>query len=170
MAVDLTPGTIGAVATSDVDFALEYRVPAERLGRIRFSVNGTRLLESTREIAPGVPFLDEGSGRFNPPDWRLRSNLSWSRDGWHSALRINFTGAIVATATGVEIPAVTNVDWNLGYRFRKPVHGSFGQGLHVAIGIGNVFDTPPPFADTIDGYRGGSPLGRTATLSFTLPL
>lgn len=170
VAIDVTPGNVGRAEMSDIDFTVDYRVPSERLGQIRLTTRATRLLGSLREIAPGVPFLEEGRGRFNRPDWRVRSSLGWSRDGWHMTMRLEFTSAVPATATDSEIAAHTDVDWYFGYRFREPLWGSFGRGLHVAVGIDNVFDTEPPFADTIDGFRGGSALGRRGSLSVSLPL
>ncbi len=170
LAVDTTPGSVGRAESSDIDLRLDYRARSERWGRIRLSTDIRRMLDAWHEIAPGVPFLDEGSSRYNPADWRVRGRFSWANHGWNFSLHVTHTSALAATATGGEIPAYTNVNLNAGYRFDNPVLGAFGKGLRVALGVANVLDDPPPFADVINGYRGGSPLGRTATMSFTLPL
>jgi hypothetical protein len=100
----------------------------------------------------------------------VRGSLTWAKAGWNASLRTHYTGRVPATTLTGSLAPHLNVDLHVGYRFRRAVAGSFGRGLHVNVAIGNVFDTPPPLADTIDGYRGGSALGRAATVSFTLPL
>jgi hypothetical protein len=62
------------------------------------------------------------------------------------------------------------MDIQLGYKFATTVVGQWGRGLRVAIGLGGLLAGPPPFADTIEGFRGGSALGRTYSCRLSLPL
>jgi hypothetical protein len=169
--VDITPGNSGEALTRDFDFSLEYRLPWQQFGRFRVTAFAQRVLESRYEIAPGVPYVHEGVSDLNPPDWTFQSLASWNRAGWNVSTRMRYTGPVLAgPESGSGVPAITIFDVNAGYRFQRPLWKKFGRGLRVAVGIENVFDRPPPFADTLSGYRSGSPLGRTYTCAVTVPL
>ena len=170
LAVETTGGTAGAAESHDLNFNLDYRPPWQQYGRFRLSFNARHILDSVYELRPGVPFVNEGGSRFNPPDWRYRGNLSWSHRGWTASLRADHTGAVAADIVEDDLPSYTEFDLNVGYRWSQPIWGRFGRGLRVVIGFDNLFDRPPPLADTINGYRGGSPRGRTISLSVSLPL
>jgi iron complex outermembrane receptor protein len=170
-AIDITPGNLGAAETHDVSYSVDYRLSSKELGRFRFTASAQQFLKSTHEIAPGVPYVYEGSGDDNPPDWSFQGQAAWSRKAWNTSVRFRYTGALAASASnsfGVE--AAKNVDLNIGYRFQSPLWKKFGRGTRVLLRIENVFDEDPPFADTIVGYRGGSPLGRAFSVAVTVPL
>ena len=71
------------------------------------------------------------------------------------------------------VAAVTKVDANVGYEFKKGVWRHYGKGLRVNVGVDNVFDKKPPFSDTVFGYNGGLhgqyALGRAVQVSFVQP-
>ncbi len=170
VAVDVTPGNSGEAESRDIDFSLQYLLPWQEWGRFRISAFARRILESRYEIAPGVRYVHESSSDLNPPDWTFQSLASWNRLGWNASVRWRYTGPVVAgNSDDPGIPAIMTMDLNLGYRFQRAFWGQMGRGLRVAIGLENVFDRPPPFADTISGYRGGSPLGRTYSCAVTVP-
>ncbi|MGH8017228.1 MAG: hypothetical protein ACREIA_02910 [Opitutaceae bacterium] len=123
--------------------------PGLTIERARDQTTEQTRFDARHEIAPGVPFLDEGGSRYNPADWRVRGHFSWANGGWNASLRVSHTSARPATATGGEIAGYTDVDVNAGYRFREPIWGTFGEGLRVSLGIGNVFDEAPPFVDVL---------------------
>lgn len=45
-----------------------------------------------------------------------------------------------------------------------------GRGLQIAVGLGDLLEGSPPYADTINGFRSGSGLGRTYSLTMRMPL
>ena len=83
---------------------------------------------------------------------------------------MRYTGPVAGTGSISGVPATTIFDINAGYRSSRPLWRKFGRDLRVAVGIDNLFDHPPPVADTTSGYRSGSPLGRTYTCAVTVPL
>jgi len=97
--------------------------------------------------------------------------LFWSHDGWNASTGFSYVGSTEAAANGgFEIRPYSTVDVNAGYEFRSPILGHFGKGVRVAVGVRNLLGEDPPFANTILGYQGGSPLGCIYTLSLSAPL
>jgi len=170
--VDLTPGNTGEASQSGLDFSVEYRMPEKAFGALRVTVSAERQLNSRYEILPGVPFVQESGGRFRRPEWSGDGSLAWSRRGGNASLRVRYSGALAATGTSLNaIGATTLVDLNAGYRFQsKPSPLARKKDLRFTVGIGNVFDEPPPWVDHVNGFRSGSPLGRTYSLALTLAL
>jgi hypothetical protein len=170
--VDLTPGNTGEASQTGLDFSVEYRMPEKAFGSLRMTVSAERQLSSRYEILPGVPFVQESGSRFRRPDWSGDGSLAWSRRGGNASLRVRYSGALAATGTSLNaIGATTLVDLNAGYRFQsKPSPLARKKDLRLTAGIGNVFDEPPPWVDHVNGFRSGSPLGRTYSLALTLAL
>jgi iron complex outermembrane recepter protein len=170
-AIDVTPGNLGEAETQDIDYSIDYRVPSKRFGRFRFTATAQQFLKATHEIAPGVAYVHEGSGDDNPPDWSFQGQAAWNRNAWNASLRVRYLGALPASASNLlGVEATQTVDLNVGYRFQSPLWKKFGRGTRVAVRIENVFDRDPAFADTISGYRNGSPLGRAYSVAVTVPL
>ena len=171
-AVDLTPGNTGEARRRDLDFSLEYRMPENALGKVRVKATAERNLESRFEALPGVAFVQESGGSYRHPKWTADVLIDWSRAGWNASARVRHTGAL-APARGVDhgLGAYTVLDLNAGWRLRTAARPERRpQEWRVTMGIGNLFDAPPPWADTVSGYRGGSPLGRTYSVAFTTEL
>jgi hypothetical protein len=167
-AIDTTPGNTGESESRDMNFSLEYRLPTQQYGRILLRAYATRVFESDYQAYPGVEYVYRSGG---PPDWTFQGQASWSHKGWNTVMRVNHTGArLIAPADGSDNVTYTTVNFDLSYQFRTAIVGKFGKRLRIGVGIANCFDEDPLYADTIAGYRGGSPLGRLYTCSFTLPM
>ena len=170
VAVDTTGGNAGEASSRDIDLSLDYRTEGKRWGRFRFSAHARHLLDARYEIVPGVTYVNDGGGRFNPPRWRFRGNASWTRLGWTVSLRADHTGEVTTGIVDDDLPAYTEFDLNIGYRWPAPIWGRFGRGLRIMASIDNLLDREPPLADTLNGYRGGSPVGRSIQIAVTVPL
>jgi iron complex outermembrane receptor protein len=170
LSVDTTPGNTGRSERSSLDLNLEYALPSQKIGRIRFSGTAERNLTDTREISPGVAFINDGGGRSSRPDWEFTGTASWNFKAWMASLRLDHTGEIAPTTRGEGVPAQSLVTLNTGWRFRQKISPKRSVQYRLGFGIGNLFDEEPPRADTIAGYRGGSPLGRTYTVSLSASL
>ncbi len=169
-AVDTTPANTGRTEQSSLDLDIEYSLPTQRFGRIRFSGSAEHEISSIEEIAPGVPFINDGGGRSSRPEWEFRGTTSWNFKAWMASLRVDYTGEIEPAARGEGVPAQTLVTLNTGWRFRQKLGPKRAVQYRLGLGIANLFDKPPARADTISGYRGGSPLGRTYSLTLSATL
>ena len=170
LAVDTTPGNTGFTGNRSLDLNVEYRLRSERFGRIRFSGTAEHEIESRHELAPGFAFINDGGGRSSRPEWDFHGTTSWNYKAWMASVRVDYTGEIEAVPGGEGVPAQTLVTLNTGWRFRHNLSPKRSVQYRIALGIGNLFDREPARADTLSGYRGGSPLGRTYTCTFSASL
>ena len=170
-AVDISPGNAGSADSRDVDFSLEYSLPWKTLGIFRLSGYARRVLDSTYDAAPGVTFIPQGGGVFNPPNWSSQGMIFWNSGGWNASSSISYVGSTEAAANGgLLIRPYSTVDLNAGYKFNKAIFGKLGKGVRLAVGVHNLLNEDPPFSNTVLGYQGGSPLGCTYTLTLSAPL
>lgn len=168
VSVDTTPSDRATQEASGLSWSLRYRQISERFGQISLVGSVRQSLSNRYEVAPGVPFVFESANDLNPPDWNLHSRLSWSRRGWRLSTDFRYVDE-VQSGTLIQ-PATNRLSLQFGYRFAKAVWGRWGRGLQVSLKLDDVLEDEPPFADTINGYRTGSPLGRTWSLMMKLPL
>lgn len=174
--VDRALINFGKVRNHSVDFAAEYRLPWQELGRWRLGVNASRTLKSEREVRPGEPVIDDVGDTLSPPKWRVSGSLFWTKGPYSGSMFVNYLSGFDTNtggntrATG-SIPSQMVVDARLGYEFQKGLFREYLKGTKVSLGIGNLLDEEPPFSDTIFGYNGAlhSPLGRTYELALSIP-
>lgn len=183
-AVDITFDNFGEVRNESVDFIAEYRLPWEQYGRWRVALNASHTLESTRELRPGQPAISDGGDTYGAPDWNFTGGIYWNRGPWNaSAFALHISGfntnsggnpwtnntAIVTSL----YPALWKIDLRGGYEFLTGVWRGHGKGLRLQLGVANLFDQEPPFADNMYGYNGSLHsqwvLGRAYEFSFVLP-
>src|SRR5262249_36758646 len=118
----------------------------------------------------GVPVVST-SDQESPPDWTFTGNMYWKRDPWRAGAIVTHTGT--GSYAGRAYSPFTTLDLSASYRLRgMPLGnlGNLGKQLQVGVGIQNVFDEDPPQIDSILGFRGDSPLGRSYELTLRMPL
>lgn len=184
-AIDLTFINFGKIVNRSLDLGLDYSLPWENFGRWRVNFNASRTLEATKQLAPGQPAVVLEGDTAAPPKWKMLGSLFWDSGPFSASVFVNYVDGFDTNLVGNSFvsnnttqifgstPAVTKVDVRGGYTFRKGVWRGYGKGLRINGGIGNVFDTEPPFSDTVFGYNGGLHshlvVGRSYELSFVVP-
>ncbi|MDF9832612.1 iron complex outermembrane receptor protein [Ereboglobus sp. PH5-5] len=169
--IDTTPGNTGEAEVRDLRFSLEYRLPRQQYGRIMLRAYATHVIDSDYQVFPGVDYTYRSTSGNNPPEWTFQGQASWNHKGWNTVIRVNHTGPRMnAPIDDPGNPSYTTMNFDLSYQFQKPIIGKFGRRLRIGVGIANCFDVEPLYADTVSGYRTGSPLGRMYTCSLTLPM
>lgn len=133
--------------------------------RFSLSLDGEYPLQTRYEVAEGQAFVSRETGPANRPEWTLRGNLRWNNRRWSASLQVRHNAA---SRLGT-IPAFTSVGADVGYRFENPFWGKFGKNVRLRLGVQNIGNDTPPYADTILGYRGGSAIGTTVNLSVNAP-
>ncbi len=166
----------GKVTNKSLDVVVNYSL-SSWAGNMRIGANASHLLESSRELRPGVEAVDDLGDTFAPPKWRYNVFAFWDRGPWNASAYFTYLSAFSTNQAGnlftssYPIPSQTKLDLNGGYEFREGLWGGRAKGLRVSFGIGNVLDEEPPFSDTVFGFNGGlhSPLGRTWQTSIQMP-
>lgn len=169
--VDVTPGGAGEGENQNLDMSIDYTMNNARFGRLRVNAFANHVISARQEIEPGKTFVSVQSNRLNPPEWTSGFTVTWSNQRWNVSSQTRHTSSGIADAPGTH--GFTSTSLNLGVRIRgakREADPRRGGGLRVGLGVSNLFAAKPPFADTISGYRLGSALGRSFSLTCTLAL
>lgn len=167
--LNLLPRTI-----EGIDFGLYFRTRETGIGRFNFTFNAARLLTFDQEASPqaqaildaqadgsisdtftvvGVESLIEQEGR---PKWRLASSLNWRLGRFGAGLFATYVGAVndanafLADGTPFRIDDHFLMNAYVEYDVAK----SPFQEMRFRLGVRNMFDKDPPFADEDFGYLG----------------
>jgi iron complex outermembrane recepter protein len=157
--VDTTPFAGGDIHSSSIDFSAQFEREQTRLGALHLDVSATRVLEFSNELLPDLPVISSRD-QDSPPAWRVRGNAFLSRESWHAGLDLSHAGPGHYANAGYS--DFTTVGVRVGYRIAR--------GLHLEGGIQNLLNASPPRVDTLTGFRGEPPLGRTYELTFRVPV
>lgn len=168
----------GVIRNDSADYGLEYRLPSERLGRWRLSVNAARTIRQSRQLTVGAPPINDVGDTYASPRWNVASALTWNRGPWGAHASLSYVSGFATNLAGVaptsyRTPAMQLVDVRGTYEFQRPLWGRFGRGVRVGLGIANVADREPPFFNNIYGFNAGLhgrwAFGRTFETSFAVP-
>jgi len=182
--VNLIFENFGKVQNESLDFIADYRLPWLQLGTWRVGFNASHTLKSTRELRPGVVLVDDNGDTYSAPEWNFTTSVFWNKDAWSASAMGYYMSGFNTNAGGNPwtnnasivtslYPSMWRLDLNAGYEFKNGVWRGHGKGLRVRVGVGNVMDEEPPFADNMYGYNGSLHsqwvFGRSYELSFVLP-
>jgi iron complex outermembrane receptor protein len=134
----------------------------------------TSWLRETRQPSSAAAVQVLTGTIFNPPRFKARAGLTWSRGGWSSAWFLNHVSSETnaASAVPIQVGSFTTVD----AQFAVDASGwsEVTQGTHLSLSIRNLLDRDPPYLNTgfsaasfIRGYdpTNASALGRFISLS-----
>lgn len=177
--IDATTINFGEIYTRNLDLGLSYDFTSDRLGRITLQADAVRQLDyriADRPDRPGDETPD-GSDTVSPPSWRGLARLLWNRGSWDITVLASYLADYESNGSGpfldqsTTTPSITTVDLRIGYTFRQGLWHGRARDARLQLGIGNVADRQPPFANTPYGYNQSlhSPLGRTYDVTLRLP-
>lgn len=158
--LDISRMNFGRLSTSGVDFEVSYDLSTS-WGQFTPRLSATWVDEFVAVDIPGEAPVDRvgiahTSGSI--PRWRTVSSLAWQRGGLGLSTTVDWRPAYMdANATGVtgrKLPARTLVDLQgtLALDQLLPA-GKVWEDLKLQLGVKNVFDEQPPFAEI--GYAIG---------------
>jgi iron complex outermembrane receptor protein len=144
------------VVVAGFDLSAGYHWDAGAWGS--FSANGsaTVFTENTDQLIEGAPVVDLKGKVANPPKWRGRASLDWSRGAWGAAIGVNYVDELydddlTAGIVRRDVDAQATVDLQLSYTSRN-TGSPLLDGVAVRVGADNLFDADAPF---VDGSRLG---------------
>ena len=161
--VDITPFTGGQREDRSLIFQAQYHDNSKTGGALNLRSITQHVLSSTNELPGGLQIVSTNDQEA-PPSWTSTAQADWQRRQWGAAASFSFaSGGFYA---GLPYPSFTTLDARVSYTFDRVLGGWLGKTLRIGAGIQNLFDRNPPSANTITGFRGGSPLGRTYEVTF----
>lgn len=177
--VDNTTVNFGKVYVRAVDIGLVYDHDYGDFGQVRFNVDAARQLDYRTETRPdrAGTATPDGEDTVSPPEWKVFGMLFWNRGVWDATATVQYIDGYASNGSGsffdssTAYPSFTTVDLRVGYTFRRGLWRDWGRDARLQIGIGNIADREPPFANSPYGYNQGlhSPLGRTYDLTLRMP-
>jgi hypothetical protein len=150
---DATPFSGGVLRSKSSSLLAQFEREQTYLGELHIDITATRLLGFANEILPHHPVISSRD-QDCPPEWLFSSNAFLSRGPWHMGLDIAHVGS--GRYANAVYSAFTTVGARVGYRL--------GKRLQLEFGMQNLLDADPPRLDTVTGFRGEAPLGRTYEL------
>lgn len=136
-----------------IDFSGGYTTPETGVGEFSIGADATYLLRF-EETSQGVT-IDQIKRNGNP-EWRISANAGWRMGGFSLGAQMRRVSAVNDTSanTGGELWLVepwTTVNMRAAYEF-EPVDGSVLSGLNIAVGVRNMLNNLPSYADESPGY------------------
>ncbi len=177
--VDATTMNFGKVYLRHIGLSLSYEREYASLGRLKLNIDASRQLDYRVESRPGTAATSyaDGTDTASPPKWSGLASLQWRRIAWDAVLLVNHIAGYDSNGTGTFLdyatayPSWTTLDFRIGYTFPRGFWRDWGKGARLQLGVGNLTDRAPPFANTVYGYNPSlhSPLGRTYDFNLRLP-
>ncbi len=164
--VDVTPFSGGKREDRSLALRVQYRDNIPGVGVVSWRARGEHLLSSTNELLSGAHVVSTND-REVPPEWRFWTQADWRLGKWRAAAVYTYSGG--GQYAGLTYSSFATLDMRVAYEIDSPFGGRFGNTLRIGAGIQNVLDREPPFANTLTGYRGGSPLGRAYEVTLRVP-
>ena len=155
-----------------VDVSTRYAFDTVDAGAFVFTGEAS-YLKSKQVTAPEQPVTQLAGTLFNPPKFRGRAGVSWTRDALGASLFANHTGALrdARRASVAKISATTSFDLSL--RYTSQTENGPLQGTDVVLGVQNMFNKKPPLIwtnyvfDAPYDSTNYSAVGRFVSLSLT---
>ena len=148
-----------------VDLLGDYRLDLGPDERLTFALNAT-YLAIQQQLVPDAPVVRRAGTLFNPPNWRGRGSVTWSKGTFTLNATASYIAGIddVRTSPSIEVEGMTTFDFTLRYAFqaeRGPL-----SGVSARLTVQNAFDAHPDsirttaFSDTAYDSTNYSPVGR----------
>lgn len=155
-----------------IDLGFSFTADTD-VGKLTAGANSSFMIDYISRLAPTTDSSEQVDTLYNPVDFRLNGNLSWSNDGFTVATSINYTDGY---RDDIDEPSASNIDsWTtVNFSFAYNTGDRFGSavvdGTRIGFNVTNIFDRDPPSVSTIDGLNfdtaNANPFGRQ--ISFTI--
>jgi outer membrane receptor protein involved in Fe transport len=162
---------LGLVKVQGLDAVAEYIMKPTPLGTFSLRID-CAYLDSFEQQGSAAEPVRELAGTFARPKFRGRAQAGWRLGGFEAITTFNYIDSYEDLTGDRTVDYSTTVDVLLEYRFARgaseraqPVadkkvvaqpaganHHRWLHGLALRIGVRNIFDDPPPFANNTAGY------------------
>jgi hypothetical protein len=185
IAIDQSSVNIASAEVEAYDVALDYVWELGQAGSLALYAGSTWQTHYKTRIAPTLPEIENvGVAFFNPLKFKANAALTWKARAWTAGWMTQYFDSYLVADPTVSSSTVTFLnqggrvvgdqmyhDLFVSYEFpaQQRAWSSILGGLEVKAGIGNVFNSRPPFdaAAAFNGYYAphGDPRLRTYSLT-----
>ena len=146
-------GRINNISSSvvrGIDLWLTQALETES-GSLEFGLNVNYLLDFKRALIDTDPLVEEVDTLGRPVDFRARGSISWRRGAWEASGFLNYTDRYTDNISDPARPIDAWATVDLSLSFDSGLQGGILGNTMFLLGVQNLFDEDPPFADTIGG-------------------
>ncbi len=152
--IDASRINFGRTTTDGVDIALNFDRQTQ-LGRWHWDLSATWVDDYDAVQVPNTPVVERvgvASLDGTITRWRGTSTLGWSNEGWGTSLTARYIDSYAdRTAFGEDrgrtIPSQVLLDAQVSLAAGAVFGGGWSDGLKLTLGVVNLFDKAPPFAE-----------------------
>ncbi len=168
---------LGFVKVQGVDAALDYLSPATPVGKFSLRLDAA-FIDSYEQRASSAEPVRELAGTYLRPRVRGRAQVGWRLGGFEAVGAFNYTDSYEDAGGERTVDYSTTFDALVEYRFSDQIRSTtttsepndkkmatepagsaqrhdWLSGVALRVGVLNIFDDPPPFANNVAGYPVG---------------
>ncbi|MBA6327220.1 TonB-dependent receptor [Colwellia sp. MB02u-6] len=143
--IDDRTTNVGGVESSGYDFNVRYSTDLAG-GTITYNVDTTfydtyDITQANGDVIENAGYFYRNSGDGNFPEWKTNADVRYTSDDWSAAWSVRYIGEVDEPFDGDfrAIDAQIINDARFSY---------FMDNMTATIGLNNIFDEDPPYADT----------------------
>jgi iron complex outermembrane recepter protein len=143
----------GEQRTSGIDFGIDWRGSKTDMGRFSARLNGTLVLESKKQTAPGEAFISNLGQFVNDgvvQRWRHRLSVDFDKGPFGATLSNTYYARYTDQNTAINLDSGNRVPpnkvkayslWDLAFSYEV------SKATRLRAGVLNLLDTDPPFSN-----------------------
>jgi outer membrane receptor protein involved in Fe transport len=140
--IDNRNANVAFRALDGVDVGLSYRLDAGAFGAITALVDGS-YLDSRQKLTPQQPVTQLSGTIFNPPRYRGRGGLTWTKNDLVASVFVNHIGRVTDTRS-VQRPGVRGMTTlDVALRLKQIRSTGLLAATEVALSASNLLDRAP---------------------------
>jgi outer membrane receptor protein involved in Fe transport len=141
--VDGTNVNAGRQTVQGLDMLVNYSTALGKSAGTLAAMLNASYLTSDQQTTAGAPVIQRAGTLFNPPHWRARGGLTWSRDHLSLNGTLSFIGGVIDTRTPTDVPVSGMTTLDLTGRYRFGASSGALDGLELSLTVQNLFNAKP---------------------------
>lgn len=146
--IDDRTTNVGGVESSGYDFNIRYTTDFEG-GTLAFNVDTTYydtydITQANGDVIENAGYFYRNSGDGNFPEWKTNADVRYTSDDWSASWSVRYIGEVEEPFSNAD-SGFRTIDSQIINDARFTY---FMDNMTATIGLNNIFDEDPPFADS----------------------
>jgi iron complex outermembrane receptor protein len=156
---------LGRSRMQGIDFDARYRLQAGAAGALTFQTTLTYMTAYDVAFTPGGDYNDLLNNIYQPLNFKARAAVNWNRGPFDARLSLSHVGGYdndIVTPVQ-KVGSYTPVDLSFGWQLGESFALTKVESLTMGVEVRNLFDTDPPYVNSVPGANGGGGFDATVT-------
>jgi len=169
--IDNRTTNVGGVDSSGVDFNVRYTTDLEN-GNLTFNLDTTYydtydITQANGDVVENAGYFIRSGGDGNFPEWKTNFDVRYATNDWSAGWSVRYIGSVDETIASLVAEdelgdfyagygrqyIATNDTYSITREIASQIihdvrFSYFFENVNVTVGLDNVFDKEPPYADT----------------------